>query len=222
MASISASWGLNLDLGDQLNPETLSQLYQAIWTAPEFSGPRFKLGEYQGLPKAAEGELCVAEQAGKCYTKFELDNLGYPSSWQVPLSFSLSLFGFEQGLPKNKKLYKFLLSQLRRLGRLSDYRMAMIGDLGCYYLNAEFISESWVNLHQDAILALILPKSHPFARLHPGQKFGRKHFIYTQSELGVFWNHEDQQTRYLDFKKQLSHQLHSPSLNLEWEQPSDN
>ena len=223
MAQLSGSWGLALDLGDEVRPEVLEQLFAAVWQAPEFSGPRFKLGEYAGVPRAAEGDLSLSDEIqGSCYTKFEEDSLGYPPSWQVPLSFNLSVYGFAQNLPENQELYHFLLAKAREFAAVADFRMAMLGDLTCYYLNAEFLNEDWLDLQQQSVQALILPQRHPFARRHPGQDRGDKLWLYEREQLQTFWSSDDEGTRYLRFKQRLAQELHSPRIDLEWESPSQN
>lgn len=223
--SISGSWGLVLDLGDNPAESVLQKLYAAVWDAPEFSGPKFKMGEYLSLPRAAEGGLSLpgSGQSGSSYTKFDADNLGYPMGWQVPLSFQLSVYGFGENLPANQELYRFLLTKARQFAGLSYFRMAVICELSCYYLNAEFLNEAWLDLQQQSVLALILPERHPFTRQHPGQTWEKGMFLYERPELEPFWTEADEATRYTHFKRRLSEELHSPKqTSLEWESPSQN
>ncbi|PKL79209.1 MAG: hypothetical protein CVV27_02225 [Candidatus Melainabacteria bacterium HGW-Melainabacteria-1] len=221
MIQLSGSWGLVLDLGDEIAEEALRRLYDAVWQASEFTGPRFKLGDYKGLPRGAEGSLTLAGQSGQCYTKFEQDTLGYPPGWQVPLSFSLSLFGFATPLPDNQTLYQFLRQQAQAFYELLPYRMAVIGELSCYYLNAEFLNEDWIDLQQQSLLALLLPPQHPFGKRHSGQSTGPLQ-LYEQEDLRAFWSTDSEQDRYLRFKQRISNDMHSPRQDLDWERPNQN
>lgn len=218
---LSGSWGLVIDLGDAPTAEHLKQLYDSIWQDEAVSGPRFRLGQFMGLPRAAEGELRIAGQPGKCYTKFEVDDLGYPAGWQAPVSFTFSLFGFADNLPANQVLYDFLLARAEALTALVPWRMALIGDLSCYYLNAELINEDWLDLHQGSVLGLLLPPAHPLTRSHPGQARGANQ-LYERPELKAFASSDDDQARYLRFKQRISRDLHSPRQRLDWESPNQN
>lgn len=214
----NSSWGLVLDLGDDVPDSALKALYSSIWDTPDARGPHFKMGEWRGLPRAAEGELLD----GKCYTKFEMDELGYPPNWQVPLSFSISLFGFPENLPNNQQLAHFLLEKANDFSANHSFRLGIIGELSCYYINADLFSEDWLDLHQDSVLALMLDKRHPFAKSYPGQDFSQGLSLYERSELQKFWTTDDLQTRYLRFKQRIARDLHAPRLGLEWERPNDN
>lgn len=222
----SSSWGLVLDLGDKVPQAHLEALYNSVWDSPEFTGPAFKMGEINGLPRGAEGLMTLlsgdAALNGKCYTKIETDDLGYPPSWEVPLSFSLSAFGFEQNLPDNQLLSEFLLKKAQAFAELHPFRLGIIGELSCYYINADLFSEDWLDLHQGSVLALMLDKRHPFARQHPGAEFTEGLYLYERAALAPFASADDEHTRYLRFKQRIARDLHAPRLGLEWERPNDN
>jgi len=218
----NGSWGLNLDLGEEVPDSAIQALYNYVWQKLGALGPDFEFGQYRQCPQAAEGRLQLQDQTGKCYTKFEEDSLGYPPGWLVPVSFSLSLFGFESGLPENTSHHQFLLEQAREMYQIHPYRMAMIGDLTAYYLNLDLLNTDWIDLHQTQILSLMLSTRHPFTRQHPGQAFAADMSLYGQAELKGFWTTDEVPTRYLRFKKSISKALHPEHQPLEWETPSDN
>lgn len=219
--SLTGSWGLVLELGDTPPDKNLQALYTSIWNDPAFTGPTFQMGQLEGskLPRAAEGGLTLQDcgQSGKCYTKFETDHLGYPPGWIVPWTFQLSVYGFARPLPENPELYAFLLEKARAFGQRPGYRMALICELSCFYLNAEFLRPSWVDMQRESVLALRLPQTHPFARNHPGRSDGSDWQLYERNELAAFWSESNESTRFATFKRQLSESLHQPGQQLEWE-----
>lgn len=219
--AMRSSWGLALDLGDEALPEgAAEQLYHGFW---EQAGapPSFKMGDYgKGLPQAAEGKVTVAGQSGKAYTKFEKDSIGYPPGWQVPTLFSLSLFGFEHNLPDNETLVSFALDYLRQCAEQVSFRLAAIGNLGCYYLNAEMVNQAWVTLQQQDIHTLVLHESHPLTRQGQGQTLGNglPYQMFSLDYLQTLWQPEiDFEARHKAYKQAISAQLHTPLLPLEWE-----
>lgn len=222
MTGMRSSWGLILDLGDDIAAETIQALNDFIWSQPEFIGPEQKMGQFQGSFRAAEGQLKLAGQSAKTYTKFEQDNLGYPPGWQVPLALHISFYQLQSALPDNPIARELLLHLAKELIQLADYRMAVIGDLGMYYCNADMVTPDWLNLHQEGVLNLIMHQDHPLTRQITGEPLGKRHSLFSQAQLKPFWTPEDTQTRYLRYKQKLSHALHSETLNLEWEQPEQN
>lgn len=221
-----SSWGLALDLGDETLPEgSVERIYHGFW---EQAGlPAFKMGDYgNGLPQAAEGKVTVAGLKGKAYTKFEKDSIGYPPGWQVPTLFSLSLFSFEQNLPDNADLVSFALDYLCQCAEQVPFRMAAIGNLGCYYLNAEMVNPAWVTLQQQDIHTLILHESHPLTRQWQGQPLGDDDLpyrVFSLAHLQKFWQPEmDFEARHKAYKQAISAQLHTSLLPLEWESPNQN
>lgn len=219
---LSSSWGLALDLGDEISAASAEALYQEIWLRSDFKEPDFKMGTFLSVPQAAEGKVSVAGQQGKTYTKFERDGIGYPSGWQVPLTFSLSLFGFEDNLPDNQNLHDYLLKMAEQLALCVPYRMAVIGDLGAYYLNAEMLNTDWFDLQQETVLSVILSAKHPFVRQHEGQKFADKLFLYTQADVQQYWTSDDAQTRFLRYKMRMAEEVHAQKQLLDWERPDSN
>ncbi len=219
---LSSSWGLILDLGDDINDETVQAINQRIWSLPEFEGPDQKMGQFQTSFRAAEGSLSLANQSAKTYTKFEQDSLGYPPGWQVPLSLHISIYQLTPALPENAEAQAFLLQLARDLLTIVDYRLAIIGDLGMYYCNADMVTPDWLNLHQAGLLQLIMSLKHPLTRQLSGQPFGDKHTQFAQAQFIPFWTNEDNQTRYLRYKQTISKALHSETLSLEWEQSNEN
>lgn len=221
MSPLSGSWGLVVDLGNQVQDQLLAQLYTTLWESPEFSGPQFKMGEYHGVPRAAEGNLKLQAKdkilGGSCYTKFEEDTLGYPPGWLVPLTLQLSVYGFELNLPENLVIYDFLINKANLIAKITPYRMAVICELSCFYLNADFINEDWLNLHQQSIQALILPERHPFARRHAGLPWHPGLILYGAQQMQTFWTDADESTRYNQFKQRMAEELHAPPQPLEWE-----
>lgn len=219
---LSSSWGLALDLGEAVSEARLQALYDAIWQDARFQGPQFKLGGYRCVPQAAEGALHLEGHEGKTYTKFEEDGIGYPPGWQVPITFTLSVFGFAENLPQSHLLYDFLLAQARLLREIHPYRMAFIGDLGSYYLHAEMVNPAWLDLQQESVLALLLDSAHPLTRQHSGEAFADQLWLYPQAALKSFWTEDDFATRFQRYKEQMAEQLHSQTQPLEWEAPSEN
>ena len=224
--AMRSSWGLAIDLGDEPLPEgAAAHLYHGFWDQAG-AVPSFKTGDYgNGLPQAAEGRVTVAGQAGKAYTKFEKDGIGYPPGWQVPTLFSLSLFAFEHNLPENTALVSFALDSLRQCAEQVPFRMAAIGNLGCYYLNAEMVNSAWVTLQQQDIHTLVLHESHPLTRQGQeqlqGQALGGAHLpyrVFSLDYLQTLWQPEmDFEARHKAYKQAISAQLHTPLLPLEWE-----
>jgi hypothetical protein len=220
-----SSWGLAIDLGDEALPaDAVEQLYHGFWD--QAGDPVFKMGEYgPGLPQAAEGKVTLAEQQGKAYTKFEKDKIGYPPGWEVPTLFSLSLFAFQHNLPENTELAAFALDYLRQCAKTVPFRMAVIGNLGCYYLNAEMINQAWVTLQQQDVHTLVLHESHPLTRQWQGISLGEDlpYTVFSTEYLKNFWQPEvDFETRHRAYKHEISGQLHTPLLPLEWESPNSN
>lgn len=219
--SISGSWGLRLDLGYGVSEATLSQLYAHFWDSEAFDGPSFQMGQYRGIPAAAEGKLLLPEafggQQGKSYTKFEEDPLGYPPGWEIPLTLSLSVFDFDAPLPQNQGLYDYLMAQTRELHALAPLRMALIGDLASYYVDADMVSPDWVDVHQQAVLALILRREHPLCQELEGTPLSEDLRVLTQSQLKRFWSDDDLNTRQRRYKERLSAALHRDTQPLEWE-----
>lgn len=222
MSGLQSSWGLAVDLGENPTPEQLKAIYEHCWQQPEFKGPEFQMGELLGVPRAAEGKLLHKDQQLGCYTKFEKDDLGYPPGWEVPVLFSLSLFKLPQPLAELPEWQAFLQQQLQALLHICSARMAVIGDLSMYYLNAEMLLPEWIDLQQGSVLQLIVANSHPFSRQLSGQAFGETHQLFTQAPLQSLWTPDDNQTRFLRYKSAISEQLHSEKLTLEWEPPSQN
>ena len=219
--ALRSSWGLALDLGDEaLAESTIQGLYQGFWS--QVGPPQFTMGNYaEQVPQAAEGAVNLAGQSGKAYTKFERDSLGYPAGWQVPVLFSLSLFGFAENLPDNPALVNFLLDYVRT--HAPAFRMALIGNLGSYYLNAEMINEAWVTLQQQDVNTLVLPAKHPLARTLNGTDFSEQHVLFSAEQLQRLWQPEvDFEQRHKAYKRAISTQLHTALLPLEWESPHEN
>ncbi len=223
--AMRSSWGLAIDLGDKALPTGAAErLYHGFWD--QAGDPVFKMGDYgQGLPQAAEGKVTVAEQKGKAYTKFEKDKIGYPPGWEVPTLFSLSLFAFAQNLPDNAELAAFALDYLRQCAETVPFRMAAIGNLGCYYLNAEMVNTAWVTLQQQDIHTLVLHESHPLTRQWEGVPLGDHlpYVVFSLAYLQKLWQPDvDFETRHKAYKQEISSQLHTPLLPLEWESPNHN
>lgn len=223
--AMRSSWGLAIDLGDEaLPPGGVARLYHGFWD--QAGTPVFKMGDYgEGIPQAAEGQVTVAAQSGKAYTKFEKDKIGYPPGWEVPTLFSLSLFAFEQNLPENAALVTFALDYLRQCAEGVPFRMAVIGNLGCYYLNAEMINPAWITLQQQDVHTLILHESHPLTRQWKGTPLGDTlpYTVFSLAYLQRFWQSEvDFEARHQAYKRAISGQLHTPLLPLEWESPNRN
>lgn len=220
--ALRSSWGLAIDLGEAALPEAQIQaLYQGFWRQAG-ADPQFTMGQYAAqVPQAAEGAVTLRGQRGKAYTKFERDSLGYPPGWEVPVLFSLSLFGFAENLPENTKLADFLLDYLR--SEVTDFRMAVIGNLGSYYLNAEMVNAAWVTMQQHDVQHLILAETHPLAKQLTGQAFSTGYQVFDRSVLETLWQPEiDFEKRHQAYKQAISTQLHTPLLPLEWESPHDN
>lgn len=220
--ALRSSWGLALDLGDEaLSESTIQALYQGFWS--QVGPPQFTMGNSaEQVPQAAEGVVSLAGQTGKAYTKFERDSLGYPPGWQVPVVFSLSLFGFAENLPDNPVLVNFLLDYVRT--HVPEFRMAVIGNLGSYYLNTEMINAAWVTMQQQDVNTLILSAKHPLARsLSGGTAFSEQHVLFSVEQLQQLWQPEvDFEQRHKAYKQAISAQLHTELLPLEWESPHDN
>ena len=221
--ALRSSWGLAVDLGDQTLPEgTAAHLYQGFWSQAG-TDPLFKMGDYgDGIPQAAEGKVTLvqgeASLTGKAYTKFERDAIGYPPGWEVPTLFSLSLFGFVEPLPESEALREVLIQFLEKQIETLTFRMAVIGNLGCYYLNAEMINAAWVTMQQQDIHTLILHRSHPLTRQLQGEDFGAAHMLFTPDVLQTLWQPElDFEVRHKAYKAAISTQLHTELLPLEWE-----
>ena len=217
MSKLNSSWGLIIELGETPAIETTQFLYHYVWNLPETTGPLFKMGDYHDVFKAAEGGLTCDQQAGKCYTKFDQDTLGYPNNWQVPVCFQWSLFGFQENLAEQNQLYRYLLDHLQFLIKQIPVRMAMIGDLAAYYLNADFINSEWVDLQQESVLALVLPETHRLKQTIPTTSFDKNFKLFTQADLRQLWTETPVDERYKRFKEAISHEIHSPFLSLEWE-----
>lgn len=206
-----------IELGETPAIEDIQFLYHYVWNLPETTEPLFKMGDYQGVFKAAEGGLTLDQQLGKCYTKFDQDTLGYPDNWQVPVCFQWSLFGFQENLAEQNQLYRYLLDHLQFLITQIPVRMAMIGDLAAYYLNADFINLEWVDLQQESLLAIVLPDTHRLLQKINTEAFVPNFALLTQTDLKKLWTKSPVEERYKLFKKVVSHEIHSPFLSLEWE-----
>lgn len=217
MHNLKSSWGLSIELGETPAARDIDFLYHYVWNLAETSQPLFKMGDYQGVPRAAEGELKLQQETGKCYTKFDQDTLGYPDNWLVPVCFQWSIFGLQESLGDQKHLYLYLLEHLKFLSAQIPMRMAMIGDLAAYYFNADFVNPEWVNLQQESILALILPKTHHLSKRIVAEDFGEHFGFWSQSALKELWIESSIDTRYKQFKTAISHDIHPTLLNLEWE-----
>lgn len=225
MSAISASWGLRLDLGYEIADESLKQLFDHLWEDAFFEGPNFKMGTCQGVPAMAEGKLNLPTSsggAGKAYTKIEKDTLGFPAGWDAPLSLSLSLFGFADNLPEHEGLYAYALEQIKALYALHPFRMAMVGDLACYYVDADMISVDWVDMHQESVKALVLAADHALVKVLESQVFAEGLRLFEQEQLKALWTEDDLNTRHARYKQGAAEAMHSDKLQLEWETPEEN
>ena len=217
MAGIHGSYGLMLDLGDQVTDAQLETLYRAIWALPEVQGPERTLMQFRTIPRAAEGQLHLGEGLSSgMYTRFESETLGYPPGWQVPTLLHLSAHGFADSLSDNVPLQAWLEKTARALYRRFPYRMALAGDLTTYYVNAEFVSADWMDLQATHALFMILPKSHPFTAAHKGEGKG-KWITYRPQHFQQFASQDTEQQRYQRFKQSLGKALHTPKIQLSWE-----
>ncbi len=216
-----SSWGLIIDLGDTNEAFSAEHaLYHQFW---QDKTPLFKMGDYHGIPQAAEGKVTLQGLEGKAYTKIEQDAIGYPPGWEVPTVFSLSLFGFEENLPENRALRDYLLDFLTQfMEEHPQVRMAAIGNMGSYYLNAEMINKAWVTLQRQDIHTLILSHEHPLTRQLEGESFGERHTLFSLNVLQTLWTDQDFEARHKHYKKEISEHLHTELLPLDWEKPHEN
>ncbi|MGV3525548.1 MAG: hypothetical protein ACO1RX_15065 [Candidatus Sericytochromatia bacterium] len=219
MNGLQGSWGLILDLDSQVPDVTLRQLQEALWAHPLLKGPRREMGTFGPVPRACEGHLVWQDQLLDCYTKWEQDGLGYPPGWDLPVVLSLNLYGLEQALGEQPLLQAALMELATDLFALYPWRLALVGDVTSFYLNADMVNPAWFDFQQEAVLALRLRPGHPLTHSVPGQA-EQSWIHYGPDEMRPFWTSDDASTRYLRYKHAISEQLHQPETPaslLEWE-----
>lgn len=222
MNTLQGSWGLILDLDSQVSDAKLRELQQALWTHSLLKGPHREMGAFGPVPRACEGQLLWQDQLLDCYTKWEQDGLGYPAGWDLPVVLSLNLYGLEQPLRDQPLLQAALLDLAADLATIHPWRLALVGDVTSFYLNADMLNAHWFDFQQEAVLALRLRPDHPVVQVVPGRtEQAEKPWIhYGADEMRPFWTSDDASTRYLRYKQAISEQLHQPAAPgslLEWE-----
>lgn len=224
MKGLQGSWGLVLDLDSQVPDTRLRELHQALWTHPLLQGPSREMGSFGPVPRACEGQLLWQGQALDCYSKWEQDGLGYPPGWDLPVVLSLNLYGLAQPLTEQPLLQAALLEIATALYALYPWRLALVGDVTSFYLNADMLHPSWFDFQQEAVLGLYLPITHPLTQQVAGSSEGLVPGLchYGPDEMQPLWSHDDEQTRYLRYKQAISAQMHGDTAPpsgglLEWE-----
>jgi hypothetical protein len=215
--SLNGSYGLFVDLGVSPSPEKLEKLYHTLWSPGCLNGPESTLSEFGKIPRGAQGHLSLPSgQELACYTRFERDNLGYPADWQPPVLLSLGLVALEPPLPQHPEAQIALENILKRIQTILPVRLAVLGHSNLYQINAELIGPEWLDLQQELLLGLWLPKSHPlfnglgieaetaFAALRP------------QDWSGCLTNLPEHD-KYQRYKAALNQRKAEPKIQLHWE-----
>lgn len=215
MLSMNSSWALIVDMGYEVQTADLRALLELFWSKPEVSGPQLQLGTFRKLPQASEGQLSLPKLPGKCYTKLESDNMGYPHNWPATVLLSLSLYNFPVAVATSPELQAFLIQQARQWYAVHPYRMAVIADSSSFYINADFANTAWLNWQQDKLSHLLLPDSHALAQILGAQ--ADTPACYAQKELAQYWDKTGESERYQSFQRTLQQHTAPAGLKLEWE-----
>jgi hypothetical protein len=216
--TLQGSRGLMLDLGDTPDSLSLQALHEALWATPWLRGPEKVFASRHGFPPPAQGTFCCPAGEVGCYTRFERDTLGYPPGWESPVILTLGLEPMES-TPSHAQAVLNSLNDVF-LWILAHYapRLAVMGHSSIYHVNAEFISEYWLDLHYECLDALWLPVSHPFAPRLEGETMYKGQWVCSGPEHWQRWlTQQDEPQKYLTYKRHLSEALHTPRLRLEWE-----
>ncbi len=217
--SLNGSYGLMVDLGVSPTPEKLEKLYHALWSPGCLRGPESTLSEFGNIPRGAQGHLPLPSgQEIACYTRFERDNLGYPADWQVPVLLSLGLVALEPPLPQHPEAQTALENILKHIQTILPVRLAVLGHSNLYQINAELIGPEWLDLQQELLLGLWLPKAHPLRQT-----------LGVEAETGLVALHPQswsecltklpEHDKYQRYKAALNQRKAEPKIQLQWEEP---
>ncbi|MBF2055194.1 MAG: hypothetical protein IGS03_17220 [Candidatus Sericytochromatia bacterium] len=204
-----------VDLGYQVQTADLQALLDMFWAKTEVSGPQLQIGTFRKLPQASEGQLSLPDLSGKCYTKLESDNMGYPQNWPATVLLSLSLYKFPVEVAVSTELQAFLIGLARQWYALYPYRLAVIANSSCFYINADFANTAWLSWQQDKLSHLLLPDSHPLVQTLGPQ--ASTPACYAQNDLAPYCDKTSESERYQAFKSTLQQQTAPAGLKLEWE-----
>ena len=181
--ALKSSSGLIIDLGQNITPEQAENLYQFIWSLPEFSGPENTMYEFMGVPRAAEGKIYIGSDSGSCYTKLEKDSLGYSQDNFQPILLTISIYNFEESSTTSEKIFDYTLELAEKIYSVYQYSLAIIGDVSLHFINSKLLHESWIDYYNDLLQGIILEENHAFRQTLAGKSLGANLYYYDQSQL---------------------------------------
>ncbi len=215
--SLNGSYGLMVDLGVAPSPDKLEKLYHTLWSPGCLNGPESTLSEFGKIPRGAQGHLTLPSgQEIACYTRFERDNLGYPSNWQPPVLLSLGLVALEPALPQHPEAQTALENILKRIQTILPVRLAILGHSNLYQINAELIGPEWLDLQQDLLLGLWLPKAHPLLQML-GIEAGTEIAALRPSDWSGCLSDLPEHDKYQRYKAGLNQRKVETKIQLQWE-----
>lgn len=216
--SLNGSYGLMVDLGPAPPPEKLEKLYHTLWSPGCLRGPESTLSEFGKIPRGAQGHLPLPSgQSIACYTRFDRDNLGYPTHWQAPVLLSLGLSELTPALPLHPEAQSVLAGILNTVQTILPLRMAVMGHSNLYHVNAELIGPEWLDLQQELLMGLWLPQSHPLLK-ELGINAETAMVALTPPAWSACLTALSEDEKYTRYKAVINQRKAEPKIQLQWEE----